>query len=448
MTSPRGTVQRIMSGAALASIVKLLGVGISFLFTLGVARLLSAQEFGIFAAGLSLSIILGAVGTVGQHTAVVRFWPSFDEVHGQQVATRAIQRSLGVSALGCATLVAGGAVLMLVNFQIDSFGSAPCVWLAIGALASAITLSEVTLSALRAQGFVLLAFVPRDILWRSTALAVLGLGLLPLGPLVSLSITAGVLWALTLVQLVLLHRQSPNLWQLKELPPLPHHELLSMRHAQWGFWGNAVLNPLQQQGGTVIVALTLGPLEAGAFFAASRLANLLAIVQTGANQISGPMMARSWRAKKIGELKSVADLTALLATFAAVAGLIGFVFLGQQLLALFNPEYSVAYIALLILCTSQVVATYCGPNGMLLLMTGFERKFLTVKLYTILFGLLTTAVLATALGLTGAALGAALGLASQNILGALVCKRHVGIGPVLSLAPLQASGATRKDGKW
>lgn len=423
-TSP---FQRLIRGAAKTSIIKLAGVGISFLFFLGLARLLDEEGFGVFGAGFSLALILGAVGTVGQHTAVVRFWPSFDEAHGREVATRAVQRSLLVSGCGGLLLLLSGGVLSALGLQIDGFGPSARVWIAIGALASAVTLSEVTLSALRAQGSVLTAFVPRDILWRSMVLAMLGIGVLPLGPVVALFVTTVVLWVLVALQLIVLTRQTPKLWAFRTRATLPEADLKAMSYAQWGFWGNAILSPMQQQGGTVIVALTLGPLEAGAFFAASRLANLLAIVQTGANQISGPMISRSWRAEDKAQIRSIAGLTALVSTVAALIGFIGFVFLGTALLSLFNEAYQFAHVPLLIIALSFLVSTGCGPNGMILLMSGHERILFKVKLVTALCGLALTVALTLLYDIIGTSVGAALGMGLQNIAGLLLCKRYTGI---------------------
>lgn len=246
----------------------------------------------------------------------------------------------------------------------------------------------------------------------------------------ALAITAAVLAMLTLAQMIRVYSLTPSLLQRRLVDSLPSEERAAMRHAQWGVWGNAIVGPIQQQGATVIVALVLGPIEAGAFFAASRLANLLSIVLVGANQVSSPMLARAWRAGRIDEVQAIASLTAAAAFIAAFLGFLIFAIFGRTALSFFNPIYTEAYWGLIVLAVAQLVNTACGPNGMLLLMAGEERLLLIIKTTGVVVHIGAIATLALAFGIIGAGIGVLISTAYWNIAAVVGCLKRLGVRPM------------------
>lgn len=429
---------RFFRGAATAGLIKIAGLGISFLFLLVVARALSAEGFGVFASAFSLAMILGPVASFGQQNAVLRFWPALDQSHGRLMATAAIRRSLGLALFGSAIVLIAGATMSSLGVEISAFAYSEGVWLATASLAAVFAISEVTLAALRARGSVVWAFAPRDVVWRILVMAIVGFASLPFGPVSALWITTGVLAVLVLAQFVLLLSTTVGLLSWRAPAVLPDEERAEMRASLWGFWGNAILTQVQQQGTTVLVGVVLGPAEAGAYFAASRLANLLSITQLAANQIAAPMMSRAWRARRVDEVRQILGTTVLLSAPAALLGGLVFLALGPWMLALFNPLYVAAFPALMVLVLAQVVSTTCGPNGLLLLMSGHEGKILAIKTLTTVASLALTYTLAGELLVLGAAIGAALGISAQNIVGVIVCKKYTGIAPALGLKQIRA----------
>lgn len=426
---------KILKGASKTAAIKIAGIGLAFLFLLVMARSLTSDGFGVFAAAFSTAMLLGPAASFGQQTAVLRFWPAIDETYGRDAATIILRRSLSLAFAGALAVLTVGVILSVYKLKLSAFGDNWKIWLPMTCLAASFSLSEVTLAGLRARGSVVWAFAPRDLAWRVIVMAIIGLSALPQGPEKALFITAMTLTLLVFAQLFFLIRTTPKLLRrhssTETKSMLCTEELNTFKRSIWGFWGNTVLQQAQQQGASVIVAFTLGPAAAGAFFAASRLANLLSIIQIASNQISAPLLSRKWQSGLYQEVKEIVSIVVLLAAPVALAGTISFLIVGKWVLSLFNPEYSSAFFALIFLSIAQVISTACGPNGLLLLMSGHENKVLKLKLISTILGLTLTFFLAKYFGVTGAAVGVTIGISTQNLLGLILCKKATGIAPSL-----------------
>ena len=404
-------LRKLAGGAALGGAIKIIGMGLAFVFFVVIARVTTPEQYGIFAAAFSLATIAGFAATLGQHTAILRFWPALDEAHGPDIAAHAVARGLKLTGLGAVAVLLIFGLFGFARPQIAAFGADPLIYPAIGLMSAAFALSEYGAGALRARGALISALAPRDIVWR---LAVIGAAF-ALGSLTG----AGALWLAAALLICLAGGQiallARDLWRRRSAPALPVLERDRMRHAQWGLWGNAVVGPVSQHAATVIVGIVLGPAAAGAFFAADRLAKLLSIALVGVNQIAGPMLARSWHAGRMKEVRLVFLAAAGLSFAAALAGFAVFALFGRFALSMFDPAYADAYWVLLILAAGQLVNTACGPNAVLLMMRGRERVVFIAQATWAVLTVSLSALLAGKAGVDGAAIGASIGLIGLNL---------------------------------
>ncbi len=164
---------------------------------------------------------------------------------------------------------------------------------------------------------------------------------------------------------------------------------------------------------------------------AERGAQLVAFPLTFINAVLGPYLVNAYRSGDLQELKRVVRFSAWLTLAPAVpTALILWIF-GPALLALtFGAPYdALAYGPMMILITAQVVSLLLGNGGMLLAMSGHERY----ALLSMVFLLLVTASLAFVLipkqGATGAAIAVAAGIFGAKFFVFLAVKRKLGIWP-------------------
>lgn len=421
-------MRKLFTGAVTASLIKISSIGLSFVFLLVLSRSMNAYQFGIFASSFSAVLILGSCATFGQHTAVLRFWPSIEAVYGKKVALHTLRRGLALIGLGMGAVISIGCILSFIGVRLPIFGSDSRMWIIIGLFSAIFSLSEFSLSVLRAQGRVCWALMPKDILWRPIVILVIfGFGL-PWSSFYILCVMTAILMLLSLSQLILLCFSDKQLLLGKIRKKLPNKEYLGMRHAQWGFWGSAIVGPLQQQASTIIIGIVLGPAQAGAFFAANRLAGLLQVVLIGSNQIASPMIAKAWKKKQFKELEFIATLIAVVSFAISFLGFLIFLLAGEFVLSLFDKSYQDAYWALIILAVGQLVNTACGPNGMMLLMAEKERVFLSIQFFSGALNLCLVPIGAALLGLIGAALAVAFGMVLWNLLTLIAVHSYLNVG--------------------
>lgn len=415
----RALLKKLAGGAAMGAVMKFGGVSLAFLVLLVLARRMEAEAYGVFAAGFSLATIAGFAATLGQHTAVLRFWPSLDEAHGRRSAAAALRFSLALTALGALAVFALLSLAGLIAPRLGLYGGSALTLVWTGLMAAAFALSETAVAAMRAQGAVGLALGPRELGWRVLAIAAAFALTAPLGGNQALALMAVALLLVTAPQILLLLREalaSPR-------TPANPEDAAAMRGSMPAFWGGGVVGPLTGHVGTIIVAAALGPVAAGAYFAADRIAKLLSIALIGVNQIVGPMIARSWRGGRKDEVRLLVLAGSAIAFVVAGIGFLAYWLLGRFALSLFDPAYVDAWGVLMILSAGQLVNTICGPNNFLLNMAGRERDYLAIMTVWGALALVGISIGASQFGIVGAACASALCMAGWNISAAILAQR-------------------------
>jgi len=152
---------------SLASLaIKITTAGLTYLMFVVLSRTMSEQYYGQFAFGFALATILAIAASMGQETAILRFWP-------EEIAKKSRKKALEALSAGWILVIIAGIVitallilLVLIFSSItnQSLSSLSYI-LAASSLILPLAIAEYGSSALRAQGSVLSALSPRDILW-------------------------------------------------------------------------------------------------------------------------------------------------------------------------------------------------------------------------------------------------------------------------------------------
>ncbi len=414
---------------AFASGSKFVGVGLAFCMSLVFARQMDPVEFGLYSIGFSLAGLLWPFVALGQPISAMRFWPTLAERYGVPTANFVIVRGTKMVALGSTVLAISGVALFLLKPNSSGLFSQPEFLIWVGLFGLTLAFSQFLTFALRAQGNLGWSLVPRDVIWRVLAIAAAlhlgqmsGLTGLIVATIALVIITAAQLWrvfGLRVTGGVRFSIQRPN-----------ENELTEIRRAQWGLMGVDVARQWIQQSSTVVVALFLGPLAAGGFFAAQRLANLLSLTLVGTNQVSGPAIAKDWHAGRVSDVQRLVTAMVSIATLSSLFGLAFFIVLGSWLLSWFDAGFSGFYWSLITLCVGQVVSSACGPNGHLLNLAGMERTLFVVTMISGVIGLASTIVGAASGGVLGAAIGTTFGVVLWNVWVTWLCSSRLGILPI------------------
>jgi O-antigen/teichoic acid export membrane protein len=407
-----------------AGLIKVVGIGLAFVFLLVVAQYSSDIEYGVFATIFSAATILGFAFVAGQHVIIMRYWPSFDENETVEKADAALRWSFQVVIGAC---LAGSVILLSGAYVYMAVDATPPLWIKhvwpLLAMTLAFALSEFGQGALRAKGEVLISLSGREVLWR-----LLSIGTIFVTGQMSgeafIYLVATTLAVINALQLWLIFRK------ISHPMALPKQDQRDMRKRSGWIWLGTTVGPLVSHSGTIIVALALGPVAAGTYFAADRLAKLLSIALIAVNQVLGPQLAREFHAGRTDKVQQLMTMSSIMAGAIAIVGVIVFLIGGKFALTLFSDSYTSAYPVLIILALGQVVNSLCGPNTMLMNMAGLERSNTIIMSITGVFSLVIIFFGAAFFGIVGAAIAAATTMAVWNGCVVLKCYRVLKILPI------------------
>jgi O-antigen/teichoic acid export membrane protein len=448
--SPRDVIRRFALGSGLSILIKVANSILAYAMLLIIARVSTAEQYGIFAVAFSIGISLSLCATLGQPTLITRFWPQWMGQEETGKAHSVLRFSLRVTALGiaiaAAVLLLGGALKFALEVP-WTFGIAAGTAL----FTFAFGWAEYVSAALRAQGYIALALAPRDIVWRIAICAIFGWAMLAGLTFRADAITLIVGGALLLIiapQILLLIRSLAG----QAVHPLPGPDRRETFRYSAIMWTASTFQLARAHGGTVIVSAYLGAETAGAYFAADRTANLLTFLLLAVNLVSAPLISRYYHSGRTDLVRLIVGLSGLVAGFAALAGVVVFFVLGETILGFFNPAYAAYLPVLLTLCVGQFLMAASGPAGNLLTQTGHERMLLILIVSGGVVSLASQAIAGLYWGAIGVAAGAAVGPVIVNVFAVIYTWRALGIDSTgLSLVARACRnlgrGTSRESGK-
>ena len=421
-------IRTLVRHGAAAGIIKLASAGLTFLLFMAAAMVTDQRQFGLFSTAYAGASLVSFFSIVGQHAAVLRFWPQYAGIGDIASANGLMVRAIRLTLIGLAlsTMLVAAVALLPVG-GVPEWRS---LILATAGLTLALGWSEFTACALRARNDLFGGLLPRDIVWRVVAilaLALSGFFAHGLSAVTATTLLAGLLLLCVLPQTVVLLRdtyQAPR-------GPLTPAQKAEFKTVTLGLWGVTALPPALGQASTLLVAAILGPEAAGGIFVADRIMRLAVLALNGINQAVAPQISGAFHR---GEREHVQRLTGLAAIggFAlALAMLVVFVLFGRPILAIFDPAYATGtlHAALILLGLGAVIGTACGPTELTMQLTGLQRELFRTLVVVNTLGLAVTAGLTLSLGPVGAALGMAGTMAVWCVLGATITRRQIGIDP-------------------
>ena len=407
---------KILKMASMALIIKVSSGVLTFLMFLVVARVLTAQQFGFFGVGFSLALFSSVVGSLGLGTLIMRLWPEYMVTGKQEMAVQAmvwaIKKTLFVSLIPASLIFVIFMIFDITEFKDNydfKFG------LSIAVLSISMSISEFASAALRAQRKLTLALAPKDIFWRIFVILVFvsihSLGV-PVDASEVLLGSAVVLILVTIAQLLLS--------DLKDIFN-GNQSAISEYRVEWlglakPIWLGAIVFSSTMHADMILVSFFLDAETIAAYFAALKIASVLALPILAINQLSGPMISEHFHAGDVSALEHNLRLYLVFCMTIVSPMLFIIIFYGRFLLALFNPAFADAYFVLVALSVGYLFHCLSGPAGVFLQMTGHSTLALKISSTTQIIALLVFPLAATTLGSFGIALTRMFEMALRNSL--------------------------------
>lgn len=396
---------RLFGSGIISLVIKVAGAGLSYLMFVAFARLLSADEFGIFAFSFNLAIVISAFAGFGYSTAVMRYWPKY-------LAQGKPEYAKGVVKMGALLTVVGVVTILLIGFLVGHFSNRNL--LSVAALAATFCVGDFAAGVLRAQHSVVGSMLPRDVLWRILA-PVAALGIIWFGygltSNVAVYTCAFVLFVLLVGQIFLI---TKGMERLAGAGPAIS-DWAATRDSLLPLWGAGIVFAMIQQMDVVVVGYLMNGAETGAYFAAQKTATLLSLVLIAGGLVTAPTMASLYEKKSHMELQKLCNQLVISIAIVTLLGLVFLVFAGNILLSFFNHNFISAYPILLILAFGCMIDAVSGPTAYLMQMTAYEKPYLKIMVCCYLLVIVLQFALIPRWGGIGAALASASGIIAWNL---------------------------------
>jgi O-antigen/teichoic acid export membrane protein len=407
------------------------------LFTMGagyfvkvyVARVLGAEQLGVYALGMTLVSLVQMAGTLGLHGTAPRFVSvynatgKFDELRGY--LTRCTGAIVLLNLMWSIGLVLGGGWIARKLYHAPDL--APYIPLfAVLAVLGAVNVFYCQVLA----GF-------KDVAKRTVITNFVGSPLVIVLTVILLALGTG-MWgylgaqiASSVVVVALLvaaaWKATPRAARLSWTAVAPlSHDVKSMALA---FLGMGVLEFLVSQADKILLGFYLNPRIVGIYVLASTLSAFIPIILQSVNQIFAPVIAdlhAQERRDVLQKLFQTLTKWVIGLTFPLACVMIAF---AARLMRIFGPDFESGWPVLVIGAVGQLVNCGVGSVGYLLLMSGNQKRLIKVQFAMTFVSVVTNITLIPTLGLVGAALASAGVNVGGNLWNLYEVRKALGISP-------------------
>lgn len=176
------------------------------------------------------------------------------------------------------------------------------------------------------------------------------------------------------------------------------------------------VNTISGRTDSVLLGALLGARDVGIYGVALQLAQLMATVLMAANTALAPNIARLAETHQMDRLQKIITQTTRSAFVLSLGMGVVLLLLSESLLGIFGPEFVRARGVLAILVVGQLVNSFCGSVGTLLVMTGHPRDNLIGLGSGSVLNVVLTLLFIPRWGIEGSALATALSMMLWNII--------------------------------
>jgi len=337
------------------------------------ARLLGTEGYGLYSYVISWLAVLVVLAKLGQDAALLRFVPLYNAGRNWGALRGLLARSnllVVLTSLAFALLLAWA---VLANKQrLDSeLKDAFLVGCLILPAASMLALREGALQGLKR---VVLAQLPARVLNPFFLASFVGLSYLFY---ISRPSALTALWCALLAHVVAFTVAS--FWLGRSLSGAVGKSEPVYHARSWFTVGMGMLLVsgqylIMNRVDILMLGYLAGKGPVGIYAVAVRLAWLVPFLLEAAGGIAAPLISELYAGRRLGELQRLVQLVIRYSTLFSAGMVFIMVVGGNYFLSIFGADFTAGYPCLLVLAAAQLVNSLTGPSGLLLTMTGHERK--------------------------------------------------------------------------
>lgn len=186
--------------------------------------------------------------------------------------------------------------------------------------------------------------------------------------------------------------------------------------------GNGILE-------TLLLGYFLTEIDVGVYTVALKIAVIANIILASFNTMFAPVISQLHSQGQMTELKRLFSCVTRWAFSLSLPVYLLVAWYSTPLSALFGEQYTMGAACVVILCLGQLVNAVTGPSGNILLMSGYALINLWTNLFGVVLSALLIALLVPSYGIDGCAFAVGAALAVTNVLRVLIAWRVLRIHP-------------------
>jgi len=409
-------VLELLRGSFVSFIFKIVGISFGYIFTLLVARWYGAESLGLYALSLTILNIFVTLGVFGFDNALVKFVAEYNSQEKPYLVKEIYVKVMYI-VIPLGTLLSIILYLTATFFaqevfkkdqltlflQITAFGLLPFILLRVNA-ALFRGLKNIKLFAffenLGVMFFSFAGLVILELLFCNlNSSAVITIQIVSIVILMMLSF--GIVKKYTNI----LVTTSKHILQFRKILKVSLPMLLTSSMTLVMGWTDIVM-----------LGMFRSEAEVGIYSVVVKLAGLTSITLIAINSIAAPKFSEFYSKGDMEGLKKTAQDSTKMIFFTSMPIILTLIFLPKQILGMFGNEFLGGYVALWILMTGQIVNSMVGSVGYILIMTGNERVYQNMIIFSSIINIILNYLLVKDYAIEGVAFSTAFSMGLLNIM--------------------------------
>ncbi len=418
----------LVKGTAGTSLLKLSAIGLSFMISLMLARILGASGYGAYAYAMTWLTLLSVVSVLGMETLLIRHIAVY-QTQSAWGLMRGILRWTNIFVLAASL-----GIVILVNILLLFTGSdSPMLKTLRVALFALPFLSMTHLRQAAMQGLrkVVLGQMPEAIVQPLLFIALTGCAYLVFRGNVSATqvvwMNVAAIFFTFFIGARILQRSLPK----TVADAVPVYKQRTWLNIAIPLLLMSGLSAIHAQASIILLGILGSEKLVGIYFVSYRLATMVTFILIAANTALAPIIARLYAEGDLERLQHVITKSVRILLLVSLPLALAFILEGHWFLLLFGPEFTQGRVALAILCLGQIVNIASGSVGFLLIMTGHERQAALGLAISVLANIVLNVTLIPVWGLKGAACATAISMLIWNVLLVVMVHKRLGIHPTV-----------------
>jgi O-antigen/teichoic acid export membrane protein len=416
----------ILTGSVFAIVAQVLSALLAMVASVIVARVYGAGAVGVLAVINAFLMLVTIFTVLGTSTAILRLIPEHVARFSFTSAFRVYRKTEYLVA--AVSLVTGALFFFAADFVAGSVFSKPRLSFLFAVAAVFVvfrSLMQLNTSAVRGlrliKTFAFMQVLP-SLAFLVALVSVVWLRSDPNAPVYAqlVAYAATALVGTWIMDRAFRHRMKPG--DMVERMPLREIAAVSLPMLM-----TASMQFFIGQTGVVMLGMFRSEAEVGYYSVAVRLALLTAFVLTAINSMAASKFSELYHTDRMDELLGAAKKATKMVFWTTIPILLALVVLGEPILKLlYGGEFTVAYLAMVLLVAGQFVNSISGSTGIFLNMTGHQTAFRNIMFFAAILNVSLNWLLIPRFGINGAAFAAMATFSFWNISTLVFIKRKFG----------------------